>query len=74
MRLSTERTNYIYIWSWSPEPEVGGVASARLSFERISNRPQNLIVSNLYRLRSGAPSIANELVIKWSSLFRLEPY
>jgi hypothetical protein len=34
----------------------------------------NLIVSNLNRLRSGVPSIANEMVPKWSSLFRFEPY
>jgi len=36
-----------------------------------------LIVSNLnrLRLRSGVlPSIANEMVTKWSTLFRLEPY
>jgi hypothetical protein len=35
----------------------------------------DLIVSNLNRLRSGVlSSIANEMVTKWSSLLRLEPY
>jgi hypothetical protein len=27
VRLSTERTNNIYILRWSPEPEVGGLAA-----------------------------------------------
>ena len=44
VRLSTERTNYIQIRCWSPEPEVGGSNPLRRAI---------LFVINMLRISAG---------------------